>query len=481
MTAENIPLDKNDSAMSETHENTDQSESNIFDRLESNVQSYARAFPRIFNKALGTTIWDKDGRPFLDFLAGAGSLNFGHNNPVLKDVLVEYIKSDAITHGLDLHTLAKEKYLLAMDEIILKPRGLDYVIQFTGPTGTNAVEAALKIARKVTDNTNVISFTNGFHGVSMGALAITGNETLRAAAGVPLGGTTTMPYDGYMGDNVDTIFYLERVLDDPSSGVDAPAAIILEIVQGEGGLNAARIEWLQSLQALCNKKEIPLIVDDIQAGCGRTGTFFSFEEAGLKPDIVTLSKSLSGYGLPFSVVLIRRDLDQWSPGEHNGTFRGNNLAFMTSAKMIEHYWKDGKFENELKEKGAHLRQRLEAMVEQYSDHLIDVKGRGFMIGVRCADADQAAKVTKNAFQEGLIIERCGPKDEIVKCMMPLTTTMAEIDEGLDILERVFEGLFNRDAWDRNVHDISDVASMKGCWDNAAQRLIKQSEMDTDSA
>ncbi|MCK5495874.1 MAG: aminotransferase class III-fold pyridoxal phosphate-dependent enzyme, partial [Hyphomicrobiaceae bacterium] len=233
--------------MSETHENTDQSESNVFDRLESNVQSYARAFPRIFNKALGTTLWDKDGRPFLDFLAGAGSLNFGHNNPVLKDVLVEYIKSDAITHGLDLHTLAKEKFLSAMDEIILKPRGLDYVIQFTGPTGTNAVEAALKIARKVTDNTNVISFTNGFHGVSMGALAITGNETLRAAAGVPLGGATTMPYDGYMGDDVDTISYLERVLDDPSSGVDAPAAIILEIVQGEGGLNAARIEWLQSL------------------------------------------------------------------------------------------------------------------------------------------------------------------------------------------------------------------------------------------
>jgi diaminobutyrate-2-oxoglutarate transaminase len=428
---------------------------------------------------MGTTIWDKDDRPYIDFLAGAGSLNFGHNNPEIKSGLIDYIQSDGITHGLDLHTVAKEKFLSAMDEIILKPRGLEYVIQFTGPTGTNAVEAALKIARKVTGNTNIISFTNGFHGVSMGALSITGNEALRAGAGVPLGNTTTMPYDRYMGEDVNTTEYIERVLDDPSSGVDAPAAIILEIVQGEGGLNMARVEWLQSLQALCNKRDIPLIVDDIQAGCGRTGTFFSFEEAGLKPDIVTLSKSLSGYGMPFSVVLLRRDLDQWSPGEHNGTFRGNNPAFITSARMLELYWKDGKFEKELKKKGAHLRKRLLAMVEQHPDDLIDVKGRGFMIGVRCADPEQAAKVTKNAFTKGLIIERCGPKDEVVKCMMPLTTTIEEMDAGLDILESVLDGLFNRDAWDKNVHDISDAASLKGVWDVAAELLITHADQDTE--
>ena len=338
MTKATTQTDKKDITGSGTHETSGQPEGDVFERLESNVQSYARAFPRVFNKAQGTQIWDENGRRYLDFLAGAGSLNFGHNNPVLKQALLDYIQSDAITHSLDLHTSAKEKFLTAMDEYILKPRGLEYVMQFTGPTGTNAVEAALKIARKVTGKTNVICFTNGFHGVSMGALAVTGNQTLRAAAGMPLGGTTTMPYDGYMGDDVDTISYLERVLDDPSSGVDAPAAVILEIIQGEGGLNAARIEWLQRLQVLCNEKNIPLIVDDIQAGCGRTGTFFSFEEAGLKPDIVTLSKSLSGYGLPFSIVLIRREHDQWKPGEHNGTFRGNNLAFVTAAAMLEHYW-----------------------------------------------------------------------------------------------------------------------------------------------
>lgn len=429
-------------------------ENDVFVRMESRVQSYARAFPKIFDRAVGTELWDIHGRRFLDFLAGAGSLNFGHNNPVLKKALMDYIETDAVTHSLDLHTSAKEKFLRAMEEIILAPRGLDYVIQFTGPTGTNAVEAALKIARKVTGRSNIISFTNGFHGVSMGSLAITGNETLRAAAGVQLGGATSVPYDGYMGEGIDSIPYIAKLIDDPSSGVDDPAAVILEVVQGEGGLNCARVEWLQGLQAMCNERGIPLIVDDIQAGCGRTGTFFSFEPAGIKPDIVTLSKSISGYGLPFSIVLIKREHDKWKPGEHNGTFRGNNLAFVTATAMLEKYWKDDSFEKELKVKSARLRERLEAMVEKHKPNLVDVKGRGLMTGVRCADPGQAALVTKHAFNEGLIIERCGPEDEVVKCMMPLTTSMAELDEGLDILEGVFDSLFNREAWDDNVHDIS---------------------------
>jgi diaminobutyrate-2-oxoglutarate transaminase len=427
----------------------------IFKRRESNVQSYARSFPRTFKRAKGTEVWDVEGRRYLDFLAGAGSLNFGHNNPVMKEVLVDYIESDEITHSLDLHTSAKADFLKAMEKIILEPRGLDYVIQFTGPTGTNAVEAALKIARKVTGRSSVICFTNGFHGVSMGSLAITGNETLRRAAGVQLGGGTPMPYDGYFGDGVDTIAYLEKMLSDPSSGVDVPAAIILETVQGEGGLNTARIEWLKSLEKLCNDMDIPLIVDDIQAGCGRTGTFFSFEPAGIKPDIVTLSKSLSGYGLPFSVVLIKRSLDQWKPGEHNGTFRGNNLAFVTATAMLERYWADGSFEAELKVKGEHLRLRLDTMVKWFSGHLIDVRGRGLMQGIRFADEKMAASVAKKAFELGLIIERCGPVDETIKCMMPLTTSMDLLDEGLDILERALEEHFGCKGQD-NVEDMSSL-------------------------
>jgi diaminobutyrate-2-oxoglutarate transaminase len=413
----------------------DQPENNVFVQYESNVRSYSRNFPHIFSHALGSELWDVHGRRHLDFLAGAGSLNYGHNNPVLKQALIEYIQQDGITHSLDLHTAAKAKFLEAMQDIILKPRGLDYVVQFTGPTGTNAVEAALKLARKNTGRSNIICFTNSFHGVSLGSLSVTGNQYFRFAAGVPLYGAASMPYDGYFGDDVDTIAYLDRMLSDPSSGVELPAAVIVEVVQGEGGLNVAGIGWLKRLQALCKEKKIMLIVDDIQAGCGRTGTFFSFEPAGLKPDIITLSKSLSGYGLPFSIVLIDRSLDVWQPGEHNGTFRGNNHAFVTATAMLEHYWRTPKFAESVREKGEHLASRLQALVDRFRTHIVQVRGRGMMIGVRCADPKRAAAVTARAFQHGLIIERSGPKDEVIKCMMPLTTSYEELDEGLYVLMR----------------------------------------------
>ena len=415
---------------------TDRNETEVFTTLESNVRSYARSFPAIFTRAVGTELIDTHGKRYLDFLAGAGSLNYGHNNPVMKSALVDYIMDDGITHSLDLHTTAKERFLTAMHEVILAPRGLgDYVMQFVGPTGANAVEAALKIARKATGRSNVIYFTNGFHGVSMGALAVTGNSYLRAAAGVPLANTTAMPFDGYFGEGVDTIAHLDKVLCDPSSGMETPAAMILETVQGEGGLNVARIDWLKRLQALCNKRGIVLIVDDIQAGCGRTGTFFSFEPAGLKPDVITLSKSLSGYGLPMALVVLKRSLDKWRPGEHNGTFRGNNHAFVTATVAIETYWSTQAFAKEIQAKGEYLRGRLQAMVERFPADLIDVRGRGMMIGVRCADHKRAAAVTAKAYTYGLIIERAGPDDEVIKCMMPLTTSFAELAEGMDILER----------------------------------------------
>jgi diaminobutyrate-2-oxoglutarate transaminase len=423
-----------------------QPENDVFVRFESKVQSYARSFPVIFNRARGTELWDVQGRRYLDFLAGAGSLNYGHNNPVLKKALLEYIDSDAITHSLDLHTTAKEKFLEAMRDFVLAPRGLDHVVQFTGPTGTNAVEAALKLARKATGRSNVIFFTNGFHGVSLGALSVTGNEHFRRAAGTSLSGATAMPYDGYMGDDMDTIAYLERVLADRSSGVDLPAAVIVEVVQGEGGLNTARYHWLRRLQALCNERNIVFIVDDIQAGCGRTGTFFSFEPAGIQPDLITLSKSLSGYGLPFSVLLIKRTLDMWKPAEHNGTFRGNNHAFVTAAAMLEHYWKTPAFAAEVSEKSEHLGHRLQTMVERFSPDLVKVKGRGMMQGILCADAKRAAAITARAFRSGLIIERAGPEDEVIKCMMPLTTSYDVLDEGLDILESAIADEFARSGW-----------------------------------
>jgi len=413
----------------------DRADNDVFSRYESNVQSYARVFPQIFTRAKGSELWDVNGQRYLDFLSGAGSLNYGHNNPVLKQALIDYIAQDGIAHSLDLHTSAKAQFLEAMQEIVLEPRGLDYVVQFTGPTGTNSVEAALKIARKATGRTNIIYFTNGFHGVSLGALSITGNEFYRRAAGVPLPNATSMPYEGYLGDDVDTIDHLDRKLSDPSSGVELPAAVILEVVQGEGGLNAVSIAWLQRLEALCNEKGIVLIIDDIQAGCGRTGTFFSFEPAGITPDVITLSKSLSGYGLPCAVVLLKRELDLWEPGQHNGTFRGNNHAFVTAAAMLNHYWRTPEFAETVVAKGIHLGNRLQKLVDCFSPHLLGVRGRGMMTGVVCADPKRGAAITSKAFENGLVIERSGAEDEVIKCMMPLTTSYRELDEGVDILAR----------------------------------------------
>lgn len=406
----------------------------IFSEIESEVQSYARAFPRVFNRAKGEFMWDEEGHRYLDFLAGAGTLNYGHNNPVFKTALLKYIEDDGITHGLDMHTKAKGEFLQAFNEKILKPRGMKYMVQFTGPTGTNAVEAALKIARNVTGQQNIVTFTNGFHGVSLGALAATGNSHHRDAAGVSLTGTHRMPYDGYLGDHIDTTEYLDKVLSDSSSGINSPAAVIVETVQGEGGINAASIEWLQHLQAVCRKHGILLIVDDIQAGCGRTGNYFSFEEAGIEPDIITLSKSLGGYGLPFAVVLMKPELDQWKPGEHNGTFRGNNLAFVTAKAAIDHYWTDDAFSKEIRRKGEYISKRLQRIVETCGEGNFTAKGRGMFQGINCVNGEIAEKITSHAFRKGLIIETSGADDHVVKFLCPLVISDDNLKRGIDIVE-----------------------------------------------
>lgn len=427
----------------------------IFDEIESEVQSYARSFPRVFNRAHGVHMWDDEGNRYLDFLAGAGTLNYGHNNPKFKGALLNYIQNDGISHGLDLHTKAKGEFLETFNERILKPRGMDYVIQFTGPTGTNAVEAAMKIARNVTGQSNIVTFTNGFHGVSLGSLAATGNAHHRNAAGVSLNGIHRMPYDGYLGDDIDTTAYLDKVLSDSSSGVNSPAAVIVETVQGEGGINVASIEWLQSLQSVCRKHGILLIIDDIQAGCGRTGDFFSFEEAGIEPDIITLSKSLGGYGLPFALVMMKPELDQWKPGEHNGTFRGNNLAFVTAKEALNHYWSDDQFSKEIKRKGDLIGDRLEAIANQYGEGNFTAKGRGMFRGLNCVSGDLASKITKNCFQKQLIIETSGADDQIVKILCPLIITDADLKAGLDIIEQAIKDVCATEKEIPEEHDFFD--------------------------
>lgn len=409
----------------------------IFEQMESEVRSYSRSFPVVFHKARGSYLYDEAGKPYIDFLAGAGSLNYGHNNPVIKKALMDYIDQDGITHGLDMHTHAKAKFLQVFRDLILMPRDLNYRVQFTGPTGANAVEAALKIVRKIKGRSNVIAFTNGFHGVSLGAVAATGNQHHRGGAGVDLNNVERMPFCGYHGQDADTLKMMDKLLSDPSSGVDIPAAVIVEVVQGEGGLNIAADSWLHGLQKLCRKHDMLLIVDDIQAGCGRTGTFFSFESSGIKPDIITLSKSLSGYGLPFSVVLLNPALDQWMPGEHNGTFRGNNHAFVTATAALEYYWSDDNFSHDITRKAKLVEQYLKEMVRNYGPPAVRVKGRGLMQGIECVNGDVAETICRHAFERGLIIETAGNKGQVVKCFCPLTISDEDLLKGLKILDRSF--------------------------------------------
>ncbi|MBD1573358.1 diaminobutyrate--2-oxoglutarate transaminase [Vibrio sp. S17_S38] len=406
---------------------------NIFKKHESNVQCYANNFPVVFSSAKGCWLHTEDGDRYLDFLAGAGSLNYGHNNPVLKRALLDYIDQDGLTHGLDMHSEAKAHFLTSLTEKILAPRDLEYKVQFTGPTGTNAVESAMKLARKIKNRTNIVAFTNGFHGVSYGALAATGNQHHRGGAAMPLSGVTRFPYEGYA--DIDGLALFETMLNDNSGGLDTPAAAIVEVVQGEGGLNAASNEWLQRLSKICKDNDVLLIVDDIQAGCGRTGTFFSFEPSGIKPDMVTLSKSIGGYGLPMAIMLMKPELDQWAPGEHNGTFRGNNHAFITAAEAIDTYWHNDDFETHIQERAAQLNKALQKTLKQYSNLFVGIKGRGLMQGIECKDGDIADLITSDCFENGMVIETAGPNDEVVKFFCPLTVSESELEQGIHIFEK----------------------------------------------
>ncbi|WP_245565384.1 diaminobutyrate--2-oxoglutarate transaminase [Nocardioides insulae] len=403
----------------------------IFESLESEVRSYCRSWPAVFTRAAGPRIQTEDGREYLDFFSGAGALNYGHNHPELLEPLLDYLRDGGILHSLDMYTSAKRDFLTAFQDLILEPRELDYRVMFPGPTGTNAVEAALKLARKVTGRQHILSFTNAFHGMTLGSLSVTGNSMKRRGAGIPLTNSSKIPYDDYFSGTTEDFLWLERVLEDSGSGVDKPAAIIVETVQGEGGLNAARLEWLRALSDLCRAHDILLIVDDVQAGCGRTGTFFSFEEAGIVPDIVCLSKSISGYGLPMALVLIRPDLDVWEPGEHNGTFRGHNAAFVTGTAALERFWSDDVFAKEVRERGAELRRDLTAVAEQYDG--AEVRGRGLLTGVAFPDPEVAGRVAQAAFRRGLLVETSGPESEVLKVMPALTITAEDLAEGTRII------------------------------------------------
>ncbi|CAM3406024.1 diaminobutyrate--2-oxoglutarate transaminase [Arcobacter aquimarinus] len=412
----------------------------IFENLESEVRGYIRSFPTIFKKAKGATLTDEQGVEYIDFFAGAGTLNYGHNNEHISKALIEYLQEDGIVHGLDMATTAKKEFLQTFESLILKPRNLEYKLQFTGPTGTNAVETALKLARLVKGRSNVVAFTNGYHGLSQGSLAVTGNNEYRDESYISRTNATFMPFDGYFGD-MNTLTYFRKFLEDGSSGVDLPAAVILETIQGEGGINVASKEWLQELEAICREFDILLIIDDIQVGNGRSGEFFSFEFAGINPDMVTLSKSIGG-GLPMALLLFKPHLDQWKPGEHTGTFRGNNLAFVASKVSLDHYWQNDNISKAVFYKEKILKEALEKIAAKYKDdYEIEVRGRGLAYGFEIKnDKSMASDISAYAFQEGLIVETCGSESQVVKFLPPLLIDEELLIEGLKRFENAVDRL-----------------------------------------
>lgn len=404
----------------------------IFEEMESEVRGYIRSFPAVFNRAKGSEIFDEYDKRYIDFFAGAGSLNYGHNNPAVSAALIEYLQNDGIVHGLDKATIAKQAFLQKLRDTIFAPRNMDYKVQFTGPTGTNSVETALKLARMVKGRSNVIAFTNAYHGLSMGSLAVTGNSFYRDESYGVRANSAFIPFDGYMGKDFDSMAYLRKLLTDQSSGVDLPAAIIVETVQGEGGIHVARDEWLQELESICREFDILLIIDDIQMGNGRTGAFFSFERAGITPDMITVSKSI-GTGLPMSLLLMRPELDQWKPGEHTGTFRGNNLAFVAATKALE-YWDTPEFAEGIAHKGGLFEKGLRSIIEKHAETRAELRGVGMVWGIEFSDSDFASSVSEEAFSRGLIIETAGANGQVLKFLPALTIDEALIEEGLKIID-----------------------------------------------
>ena len=403
----------------------------ILERLESGVRSYSRAFPTEFTRAKMSRMYTPDGKSYLDFFNGAGALNYGHNNDYIKEKIVDYLVNDGITHALDMFTGAKAAFFDTFDKMILQPRGLNYKIMSCGPTGTNAVEAALKLARKVTGRIGVFALTGSFHGMTLGSLSVTSGVDHQQGAHVPLPFTTFLPHPCAV--EFDTIEYYRWLLTDNYSGVEKPAAIIIETTQAEGGVNVAPTEWLQRLRALCDEQGVLLIVDDIQVGCGRTGSFFSFERAGIVPDFVVLSKSISGYGLPMSLLLIKPELDQFDPAEHNGTFRGNQMAFVGAKAAIE-YRELVKLDEQVKEKEAIVVDFVEKKLLPM-DTRLKRRGIGLIQGVDFEEiGDVSGLVAKECFRRGLIIERAGRNDCVLKIMPALTIEKDELMEGLSIIE-----------------------------------------------
>ncbi len=410
----------------------------IFERYESEIRGYCRAYPTVFKKASNALQIDENGKEYIDFFAGAGVLNFGHNNQEMKKKIVEYIESDGVAHSLDMYTTAKREFIKTFVDVVLKPRDMDYKLQFMGPTGTNAVEAALKLARRVTGRSDIVAFTQGFHGMTLGALACTANSYFRNASGVPLSYVDHVPFETHTGGGIEHIKSLRALYENSSSGCELPAAFIVEPIQAEGGVNVASKEWLLEVQKLAKDIGALFIVDDIQAGCGRTGSYFSFDGMGLDPDIITLAKGIGGFGTPMAMNLNKPEHDKhWQPGEHTGTFRGQDISFVAGKVGLD-YFRDENFNKSTISKGKTLRDILEKISAKFPSKNFEVRGKGMIQAIDVNDGALAKEIAKVCFENGLLIGPCGTGGRVIKLIPPLSIEEERLQKGLDILVSAFD-------------------------------------------
>lgn len=404
-----------------------------FEKWESEIRGYSRTYPTVFASASNARQVDEDGRSYLDFFAGAGVLNFGHNNPRMKRAMIEFLEADGVAHSLDTATTTKRDFIEKFAATVLEPRGMTMKMQFMGPTGTNAVEAALKLARRVTGRREVVAFTNGFHGMTLGSLALTGNAYFRGAAGVPLENVVRLPFETAPGGGLGALETYRAQLADASSGLTRPAAFVVETIQAEGGVHVASPEWLRAVQRLAQDVGALFVIDDIQVGCGRTGSYFSFDGMGLDPDIVCLAKGLGGYGTPLAMNLSKPEHDaRWSPGEHTGTFRGQGLSFVAGREALA-YFDDDELMGQVHTRGERMAGALDALARELAPRGFEVRGRGMIQALDVGDGALAKAVVADCFAHGLLIGACGTGGRVLKLIPPLTIPDDDLDEGLEIL------------------------------------------------
>ncbi|MBQ9786714.1 MAG: diaminobutyrate--2-oxoglutarate transaminase family protein [Lentisphaeria bacterium] len=423
---------------------------------ESNARSYPRKFPFSIVKAKGSWVEDVEGNRYLDFLCGAGTLALGHNDPEVNQAMIDLISSDAPLHTLDLTTPAKDRFVHKIISLLPEALQGNVKIQFCSPSGTDATDAAIKLCKTATGRSSVIAFSGGYHGMGHGALSLTGNIGAKEKVHALMPEVHFFPYPysyrcpfglgGEAGVKA-CCAYFERVLKDPESGITKPAAVILEPIQGEGGVIPAPVEFLQTVRRVTEELDIPMIVDEIQCGVGRSGKFFAFEYAGIVPDVILSSKAIGGTQ-PMSVVIYNKKLDKWQPGAHAGTFRGNQLAMAAGAVVMDRVSKE-EFLADVRRKGDHLREKMHELAGKVSI-IGDIRGKGLMSGVEFVDpkgtpdalgslpasGEIAALIQKKCFENKLVMEKGGRHGSVMRCLCALNVSDEELDTMIAIFEKV---------------------------------------------